>query len=291
MKALSERNWVVGVITQPDRPAGRGLRLTSPPVKGLALELGLPLLQPASINAPEALEWLSALAPDLLVVAAFGQILREAVLSLPGKGCINIHASLLPKYRGAAPINWAIINGETWTGVTTFLMDPDLDTGPILLQRATRIGPEETAGELEERLSRMGAELIVETVEGYLKGTLRPKPQPREGSYAPKIRREHTRITWERSSQEVHNLVRGLNPSPGATTSFRGKAIKIWRTRPLPLGENAAPGEILPERRRLLVATGSGAVEVLQLQFPGKRVIAGIDFLNGYRPKPGERFI
>ncbi|MGY4707569.1 methionyl-tRNA formyltransferase [Candidatus Bipolaricaulota sp. J31] len=291
MKALAERGWVVAAITQPDRPAGRGLQLTSPPVKLAAQELGLPLFQPRSINKPDSLAYLRGLAPDLIVVAAFGQLLKKAVLELPRYGCINVHASLLPKYRGAAPIQWAIIRGERWTGVTTVIMDEGMDTGPILLQRAVRIGEDETAGELAARLAELGAELIVETVEGYLGGRIRPKPQPPEGTLAPKITEEHARIDWTADARTIHNLVRGLAPAPGAYTTFRGKRVKIHRTKPLPGAAEAAPGEILPHRKRLLVATGDGVLEVLSLTPAGKREIRGADFLNGYRPRPGERFV
>ena len=291
MRALVEREWVVGVITQPDRPAGRGLRLRPPPVKVVAAELGLEVFQPGSINRPESLEYLRALAPDLMVVAAFGQLLKKPVLELPTRGCINIHASLLPKYRGAAPIQWAIIRGERWSGVTVFLMDEGMDTGPILLQRAVRIGEDETAGELEERLAQVGAELIVDTVEGYLRGEIRPKPQPEEGILAPKIREEDTRIPWSKTARQIHNLVRGLSPTPGAYTTFRGKRIKVYRTRPSGSEGDAEPGTILSTRRKLLVATGGGTLEILVLKPEGKREMRGVDFLNGYRPSPGERFV
>jgi len=265
--------------------------LTPPPVKLAAQELGLPVSQPRSINRPDSLEYLRGLAPDLIVVAAFGQLLKKAVLELPRYGCINVHASLLPKYRGAAPIQWAIIRGERWTGVTTMVMDEGMDTGPILLQRAVRIGEDETAGELAARLAELGAELVVETVEGYFGGRIRPKPQPPEGTLAPKIAEEHTRIDWTADARAIHNLVRGLAPVPGAYTTFRGKRVKIHRTKPLPGAAGAAPGEILPHRKRLLVATGAGVLEVLSLTPAGRKEIRGADFLNGYRPRPGERFV
>jgi len=291
LRALSERGWVVAVVTQPDRPAGRGLKLTPPPVKLAAQELGLPVFQPRSINKPESLKHLAKLAPDLLVVASFGQLLKKPVLGLPKRGCINIHASLLPKYRGAAPIQWAIIRGERWSGVTTFLIDEGMDTGPVLLQRAVRIGDDETAGELEERLAELGADLIVETVERYLTGELRPKPQPEEGTLAPKIKEEDTRIDWAKPAREIHNLVRGLAPIPGAHTTFREKRVKIYRTKPLPEPGNGLPGEIIPHKKRLLVATGEGTLEILTLKPEGKKEIRGVDFLNGYRPSSGERFV
>ncbi len=279
------------VVTQPDRPAGRGLKLTPPPVKIAAQELGLPLLQPKSINKPEAVEALRAVNPDLLVVAAFGQLLRPVVLQLPSLGCVNVHASLLPKYRGAAPIHWALIHGEGETGVTTFLMDEGMDTGPILLQRRTEIGPEETAGELEERLARMGAELAVETVEGLWHGKLTPVPQPPNGPLAPKLHKEDGRIRWEWEAQRIHNLVRGLAPRPGAFTSWEGEHVKILRTRvAAEEGAVAPPGAVLPRRDKLLVATGKGVLEILELQPAGCRVLSGRDFLNGYCRKGFGRF-
>jgi len=279
------------VITQPDKPAGRGLRLTPPPVKLAAQELRLPLLQPKSINSPECQELLRSLDLDLLVTAAFGQLLRPAVLRIPRLGCINVHASLLPKYRGAAPIHWALIHGERETGVTTFLMDEGMDTGPILLQRATPIDPDETAGELEARLAQMGAELAVETVEKLWRGEIEPRPQPPGGTMAPKLHKEDGRIRWEWEARRIHNLVRGLSPKPGAYTTWRGELVKILRTRVAEeTGAAGVPGVILPRRDRLLVAAGQGSLEVLELQPAGCRVITGRDFLNGYCRTPAGRF-
>jgi len=288
---LAERFGILAVITQPDRPAGRGLKLTPPPVKIAATELGLPLLQPRSINSQDCVEFLRSLNLDLLVTAAFGQLLRPVVLQLPRLGCVNVHASLLPKYRGAAPIQWAIINGERETGVTTFLMDEGMDTGPILLQRRTEIGPEETFGELEERLSRLGAELAVETVEKLWRGEIEPKPQPPNGTLAPKLHKEDGRIRWEWEARRIHNLVRGLSPRPGAFTTWQGELVKILRTKVVEEGAKpAAPGCLLPRRDRLLVATGSGILEVLELQPAGCRCLSGRDFLNGYCRKGFGRF-
>lgn len=262
-----------------------------PPVKLAAYELGLEVLQPVSINRNDALEWLEARSPDLMVVAAFGQLLKKHVLDLPKRGCINVHASLLPKYRGAAPVQWAIIQGERWTGVTIMLMDEGMDTGPILVQRAVEIGEEETGGELEERLAALGAELIVPAIKGYLQGKIVPKPQPKEGTLAPKIREECTRIDWGKGAREIHNLVRALNPSPLAYTTFRGKRVKIIRTALANSEESGQPGEILRHKKRLLVATKDGILEIISLRPEGKREISGLDFLNGYRPSPGERFV
>ncbi|MCR4392282.1 MAG: methionyl-tRNA formyltransferase [Candidatus Acetothermia bacterium] len=291
LQVLARRFGLVLVVTQPDRPAGRGLPLTSPPVKEEAQRLGLPLVQPRSINAPDVVERLRSLDLDLLVVAAFGQLLRPAVLSLPRLGCVNIHASLLPNYRGAAPVAWAIIHGEEETGVTTFRLDEGMDTGPILLQHKAAIGPNDTAGELEARLAELGAELIVDTVEGLASGTLTPVPQPPEGTLAPKLHREDGRIRWDWETRRIHNLVRGTNPCPGAYTHFGERPVKVHRTRPVEEGRSdLPPGTILPRRDRLLVATGDGALELLEVQPAGCRAMSGRDFLNGYCRTAGERF-
>ncbi len=292
LERLAEVYGLELVITQPDRPAGRGLEPTPPPVKRKALELGLPVLQPKSINKPEVVAHLRALNLDLLVVAAFGQLLRSEVLHLPRLGCVNIHASLLPKYRGAAPVHWAIIHGEQETGVTTFVLDEGMDTGPVLLQVKTEIGPEETAGELERRLAALGADLIVETIEGYTQGRIVPQPQPAAGTLAPKLTKEDGRIRWEWPAQRIHNLVRGTQPWPGAHTTLRDILVKVHKTqlveRPQPA---VGPGTILPDKRGLFVATGDGVLEVLLIQPAGCRVITGRDFVNGYCRVPGMQFL
>lgn len=291
LRRLAATYGVLLVITQPDRPAGRGLRLTPPPVKEAAHELGIPVRQPRSINAPAVLDELRSHALDFLVVAAFGQFLREPVLTLPRYGCVNVHASLLPHYRGAAPVAWAIIRGEEETGVTAFVVDEGMDTGPLLLQQAVPIAPDETAGELEARLAQVGADLIVTTLAGVARGELVPRPQPKEGTLAPKLHKEDGRIRWEWEARQIHNLVRGTNPWPGAQTTLRDKLIKVHRTR-LVSEEPVAlrPGAILPRRERLLVATGRGTVEILALQPAGCCVISGPEFVRGYCRAPGEWF-
>jgi len=289
LRALAEAGRILLVITQPDRPAGRGLSPKPPPVKTAAEELGLPVLQPSSINAPEPLSRLHSLKLDLLVVAAFGQLLRRQVLQIPRLGCINVHASLLPNYRGAAPVAWAILNGERKTGVTIFLLDEGMDTGPILRQEEVEIGPDETRGELEGRLAELGGRLLVETIEGYARGRIRPRPQPKEGSLAPRLRKEDGEIDWSWPAERVHNWVRGMNPWPSAFTRFRGRLLKIHRTKVLEGGPAGPPGTITIKGKRLCVICGTGAVELLELQPEGKRRMSGLDFLNGYRPRPNER--
>lgn len=292
LERLSREFGVLLLVAQPDRPAGRGLQLASPPTVVAARRLGIPVLQPKSINAPPVLDELRALDLDVLVVAAFGQFLRPPVLSLPRLGCVNLHASLLPRYRGAAPVAWALIRGERETGVTTFVLDEGMDTGPILLQRAVPVGEEETAGELEARLAALGADLVVESLHGLAAGTLVPRPQPAEGTLAPKLHKEDGRVRWEWDARRIHNLVRGTYPWPGAQTTLRERLVKVHRTRVAAEGGSAgAPGEILPRRDRLLVATGSGTLEILEVQPAGCRVLSGREFINGYCRCGGERFV
>ncbi|MFZ5911616.1 MAG: methionyl-tRNA formyltransferase [Chloroflexota bacterium] len=221
---------VVGVVTQPDRAAGRGRELKPPPVKTLALELGLSVIQPEKLREPGAMEQLRAWSPDLIVVAAFGQILRPEALDLPRFGCINVHASLLPRWRGAAPVNAAILYGDEETGVTIMKMDAGLDTGPILGQRALRIAPDETAASLFDRLSTLGADLLLETLPGYLSGAIVPHPQPEEGvTYAPMLKKEDARLDFNRPGQELARQVRAYHPWPGAFIDWQGAPLKIHR--------------------------------------------------------------
>ncbi len=278
-KLLSGRHTVRAVVTVSDKPAGRGRKLQQSPVKKLAQQHGLPVLQPEKLKDPGFLETLESFGADLFVVVAF-RILPQEVLQIPPMGSVNLHASLLPRYRGAAPIQWAVINGDTKTGVTTFLIKPKVDTGDILLQRETPIGPEETAGELHDRLMEIGAWLVLETVDGLADGTLRPVPQP-EGGYtrAPKIFREDGRIDFTKPAREVYNLVRGLNPVPGAWTIFEGKTLKIHRCRP-PVPASETPSlEVNPER--VLLHCMDGTLEVTELQPEGKRKMTTAEFLRG----------
>ncbi len=280
---------LVGVYTQPDRPKGRGQALAIPPVKEMALRYNIPVFQPQKLRAPEVVEELRALAPDLIVVVAFGQILPKSVLEIPRYGCINVHASLLPKYRGAAPINQAIIDGETETGITTMLMDVGLDTGPMLLKHALTIGPDETAGELHDRLCVLGGETMAATLQQLLRGELQPQVQDdSQTCYAAMLKKEDGRINWSQSAQQIHNRIRGLAPWPGAYTILNGEPLKLFLTR-VEAGEGEA-GTILPAAADAVrIACGSGVLAVQELQLPGKKRLAAADFLRGCPLPAGSR--
>jgi len=290
LEALLARHPVVGVVTQPDRPAGRGRRQTAPAVKRLAETHGLPCLQPPSLRAPGWAERLAALDPEIGVVAAYGQILPPAVLAVPPRGCVNLHASLLPRYRGAAPIQWAIIRGERETGLTTFVMDEGMDTGPILLQERVAIGPEETAGELARRLAAQGAALLLETLERLAAERLTPVPQPSGPAVmAPRLAKEDGWIDWGRSAEEIVNLIRGANPWPGAATAVPSGRLLLWRARALP-GEGE-PGSLLPgPGGGLVIAAGQGVVRPVEVQPENRRAMSWEEFLRGARLAPGARF-
>lgn len=275
---------VAGVVTAPDKPGGR-LGLMESPVKKFAVARGLRVLQPPKLKAPEFLRDLRSLRADLQIVVAF-RMLPEAVWAMPPLGTVNLHASLLPKYRGAAPINWAIINGEQETGLTTFRLKHEIDTGDLLYQERVPIGPDETAGELHDRLMHLGAGLMLRTVQALADGTAQPRPQPEgEASHAPKIFTETCRIDFARPTDEVHNFIRGLSPHPGAWTMLDGKTCKILRsaiaTAGLPPTE---PGQFFSDgKSELKISTLDGYVQVLELQLEGKRRMATQDFLNGYK--------
>src|SRR5210317_545722 len=272
---------VVGVYTQPDRPKGRGKQLAAPPVKELAQKYDIPVYQPLKLRQPEAVAELEALAPDLIVVVAYGQILPKSVLEIPAHGCINVHASLLPKYRGAAPINKAIIDGETETGITTMYMDVGLDTGDMLVKKTLSIGPEETAGELHDRLAVLGRKTMEETLRQLCAGTLQREVQDDEQStYASLMKKEDGRIDWNRSAQEIHNHVRGLDPWPGAYTTINGELLKLAETRPE--AAEGLPGNVIAaDKNGVCVACGSGSLRIQQLQLAGRKRLAAADFLRG----------
>jgi methionyl-tRNA formyltransferase len=280
LQALLARHAVVGVVTQPDRPAGRGQRARASAVKAVAVQRGLPVLQPERLRDPEWPERLGALAPDVAVVVAFGQILPSRVLEIPPRGSINVHASLLPRYRGAAPIAWAIIRGAGETGVTTFRMDAGMDTGPVLLQRATGIGPEETAGELAARLAGLGAEVLLETLDRL--DAITPVPQDgTQATPAPRLRKADGALDWARPARELAARIRGVNPWPGARTCVAGGRLLIWRARTRTgTGE---PGVLIPVGSSLLVGTGEGLLEPVEVQPENRRAMSWEAFLRGTR--------
>jgi methionyl-tRNA formyltransferase len=284
---------VLALVTQPDRPKGRQLKLQPPPTKDLALRRGLPVLQPARARDPQFVQQMQTLGPDLVAVAAYGQILPKALLDLPRFGCINVHTSLLPKYRGAGPIQWALLNGETETGVTIMKMDEGLDTGAILDQQSTLIRPQDNAQTLHDRLATMGADLLVRSIPRYVAGELPPRPQPAQGaSYAPKIKKEDGRLDWSQPARVLWNRVRGLVPWPGAFTSIPGKPqpqlLKIWEAQVV---EATGPqGELLrADKSGLLVGCGEQALRISVLQIEGGRKLRAQQFLAGHELKSGLR--
>ncbi len=285
LEALADAHQVVGTITQPDRKAGRGRELHPSPVKEVALERDLPLFQPRTLRQPAAVAQLAAWEPDVIVVAAFGQILRQNVLNLSPHGCLNIHASLLPRWRGAAPVAAAILTGDEVTGVTIMKMDAGLDTGPILAQREEPIHPDDTCATLAERLSRIGAELLIETLPPYLAGELIPQSQPEEGvTHAPQLRKEDGRIDWHKSAVELAQQVRAFTPWPGAFTTLQEKHFKILKAMPLPGWRgDAPPGTIVTLANGCAVATGKGALRLEEVQLAGKRPMDIEAFLCGQR--------
>ena len=280
------------VVTQPDRPQGRGLTLAAPPVKQAALELGLPVTQPEKIKAnQEFKDRLQQLQPEAIIVVGYGRLIPAWMLNLPPRGNINVHASLLPKYRGAAPIQWAIAQGETITGVTTMLLNEGLDTGDILLQREMAILPSDTSITLAPRLAELGADLLVETLRGMEQGTVRPVAQDHSlASLAPILRKEDGQVDFNRSAREILNRLRGFQPWPGATAQFRGKSLKLNAGQLFSGGPDLAPGELRWQAEKLLAGSGSGtALELLQVQPEGKRAMSAREFVSGYRPGQGER--
>ncbi len=282
---LKSDNPVVGVVTQPDRPKGRGQILTPSPVKLLAQRQQIPLLQPLKMKDPEFLQTLAEWKPDLIAVAAFGRILTSTILSLPARGCINVHGSLLPKYRGAGPIQWAIINGETETGITTMLMDEGMDTGAMLLQEAIPITPDDTADTLSLRLAELGGRLLVETIDRLKAGTLAPRPQDASHvTFAPLLKKEDGAIDWTLPATALANRVRGLSPWPGAyTTVTGGDRWAIWRARALPGPATTPPGTIIAVTTDAIhVATGEGILAVMELQPTNSRRMAVSQYLAGH---------
>ena len=278
------------VVTQPDKPRGRGMELTPSPVKQRALELGLRVAQPDKIkNNEEFRSQLSTLKPDAIIVVGYGRLIPQWMIDLPPMGNINLHASLLPKYRGAAPIQWAIACGETVTGVTTMKIDSGLDTGDILLQKEIPVEAKDTAETLAPRMANIGAELVRETLPGLRAGTVHPTPQDNtKASLAPILKKEDGEIDFHRSAQEICNRLRGFQPWPGAYTNFRGKNLQVWDAKPLQRVLSEA--EFAVEADRLIVGCGKGtALELLEVQPEGKKRMATRDFVHGYRPQSGEK--
>jgi methionyl-tRNA formyltransferase len=277
---------VVAVYTQPDRPKGRGQQLVSSPVKDAALGLGLRVEQPERIRRPEVVSQLRDFSSDAMVVVGYGQIIPQAIIDLPRHGIVNVHASLLPKYRGAAPIQWAIANGERVTGVTTMLINAGLDTGDMLMKAEIPIGDTETAVELSERLAPMGADLLVQTLAGIESGGLRGEAQnDSEATYAPILKKEDGLVDWNRLSVEIDRQQRGFSPWPGAFTTFRGQFLHIWRSKPANDIDSGFPGTVRIAGRRLLVACGQGtSLEIVELQLEGRKRMSAEAFRNGYRP-------
>jgi methionyl-tRNA formyltransferase len=289
---LASPHQIMAVVTQPDRPRGRGRHAAASAVKALALEHHLTILQPVSLRPAAVVDALAAFQPDVVVVVAYGNLLPPAVLALPPYGCINLHASLLPKYRGAAPVNWALIHGATMTGYTIMQMDEHLDTGPMLWQEECVITPEDDALSLGARLAEAGAKGMLAVLAALARGTLTAQPQPEAGaSYAPKLTRELGCLNWRQSAVTLHNLVRALVPWPGATTAWRGTEVKLWRARVHAVPAASPPGTItavLPEG--LCVACGAGQLLVQELQPANRRRMSAREFVQGYRAQPGESF-
>ncbi len=291
---------IAAIITQPDRPRGRGHEVFFSPVKETALAAGIPVHQPEKIRAPEVPEILQKLAPDVIVIIAYGQIIPGRLLPIPKYGWINLHASLLPKYRGAAPINWAIVNGETKTGVTSMRIDAGMDTGEILLQKEMEIGPSETAPELAARMSELGAPLMAETLRGLAAGSIVSRPQNSEqASLAPMLKREDGLINWSRTAQEIFNRIRGFDPWPGAYTTFRGQNCHIWGEpaskelcdQSAREAQSAVPGSLLVERNELLILCGGTTyLRLHAVKLEGRKQVSASEFLNGAHLLTHEHF-
>ena len=289
LEKLAAVHEVAAVFTQPDKPVGRKQILTPPDVKVCAERLGIPVCQPASMKTPEAFELLKSFAPEVIVVAAYGQILPKAVLDLPAYGCVNIHGSLLPKYRGAAPIQQAVLNGDAVTGVTTMLMDVGLDTGDILLTKETPIGENETSAELFDRLSLLGGELILETLDALAQGSVTPKKQDEAlATHTSKIDKSLCPIDFTSSAQAVHNLIRGLYSWPVATAQIGGKRVKIHKAR---IAKGSGSAGVILSVKPFVIACGEGAVEILELQPEGKKKMSAEAFAAGHDLKIGDKLI
>jgi methionyl-tRNA formyltransferase len=296
LRILLENSYdVCVVVTQPDRPKGRGQKVVPSPVKVLAERYKIPVLQPKKVRMPEVQQILRDIAPDVIVVVAYGQILPESILQIPKFGCINVHASLLPKYRGAAPIQWAIIQGETETGITTMFMDKGMDTGDMLLQTKISIDKEDTAGTLHDKLSQLGAELLLQTLQHLEKGAITPIPQNHDlATYAPLLKKENGYINWQEPAAQICDKVRGLFPWPGAYTYFQGKIVKLLKVKVKQMSvkvSSPTPGTVvaLDNIAGPVIATGEGYIQILEIQPENKKPMHCSDFCRGYHLAVGDR--
>ena len=289
-RLLGSRHAVLAVVTQPDRPQGRGRQIGYSPVKELAVKQRIRLLQPRRASDPQLLVEVKSMTPQVIVVAAYGQLLPPALLAIPPLGCVNVHASLLPKYRGAAPVNWALIRGEPVTGVTIMLMDESLDTGPILLQVELAIDPSDDAGTLQRRLATSGAEALLRALDGMESGELKPMPQDQaRATYAPKLRKEDGLIVWDRSAVDLGNLIRGVTPWPGAVTSHQSKLLRVWRATPMGGSEAGTPGRVASiDKLGVWVETGDGYLVLLEVQPASGRRMDAAAYARGHGLRPGD---
>ncbi len=290
LQALLRHHDVVAVVTQPDAPAGRGHALAASPVKQAALAAGVAVLQPDSLKPPEAVARLRDYAPDLIAVAAFGKLLRRDVLNLPPRGCLNVHASLLPRWRGASPISAAIAAGDAATGITIMRMDPGVDTGPLLAQRGEPIRPDDTTGALSERLAALGAELLVETLPDWLSGGIQPQPQDNAlATHCGLLRKEDGRIDWARPAADIERHIRAMSPWPAAWTTWDGKLLRVLRAATAPGAPGEPPGMAVSDGRTARVQCGDGALELIEVQLEGKRPMPAGEFARGQRGFSGAR--
>jgi methionyl-tRNA formyltransferase len=289
---LKSDDQVVGIVTQPDRPKGRGQVLTPPPIKLIAQREGIPFLQPVKIRVPEFLTALAGWKPDLIAVTAYGRILHSPILTLPPMGCVNVHGSLLPKYRGAAPVQWAVINGEAETGITTMMMDEGMDTGSMLLQESLPILPEDTAGSLAPRLAVLGGRLLVETIARFKAGTITPQPQNHAlATLAPLLKKEDGVIDWTTSASNIANRVRGLSPWPGAYTYIGSERWMVWSATQSPGKPDVVPGTIIEVTKQSIhVATGDGVLALKEIQPSNRTRLTVAQYLAGHRVSAGQRF-
>ena len=293
LEALIDKFGVEAVFTQPDRPRGRGKKMVFSPVKEIAVKHDIKVFQPEKLKDDiEAVEYLKELKPDFIIVVAFGQILTKEVLDIPKYGCINLHASLLPMYRGAAPLNWVIINGEEKTGNTTMLMDVGLDTGDMLLKDEVEITKNMTSGELHDILMNRGGELLIKTIEGLAEGSITPEKQEGETCYAKMLSKETGKINWNNSAQDIHNLIRGLNPRPITHTTYKEEPMKIYESEVLLQSSNKEPGVIIEVNKKgMKVSTGNGILLVKKIQFPNGKPLTIEQYINGKEIEVGCKLI